>query len=102
MRSSGKQKNKTPSLNKRDSFAVKWETKPFEGKGYVKEKKIPWSTEASSLWRKKISNQPDKAIMDGMWTTLINTAPKQCIKEYISKSKTCIDQNPWVRDQFTK
>ena len=32
---------------------------------------------------KKISNQPDKPIMDGMWTTLINTAPKQCMKKYI-------------------
>ena len=41
--------------------------------------------------RKKISNQPDKPITDGMWTTLINTAPKQCMKEYISKSKTCTD-----------
>ena len=41
--------------------------------------------------RKKISNQPDKLIMDGMWTTLINTVPKQCMKEYISKSKTCTD-----------
>ena len=41
--------------------------------------------------RKKISNQPDKPIMDGMWTTLINTAPKQCMKEYISKSKACTD-----------
>lgn len=41
--------------------------------------------------RKKISNQPDKPIMDGMWTTLINTAPKECMKEYISKTKTCTD-----------
>jgi len=38
---------------------------------------------------KKILNQPDKPVMDGMWTTLINTAPKQCIKEYVGKSKTC-------------
>ena len=36
-------------------------------------------------------NQPDKPVMDGMWTTLINTAPKQCMTEYISKSKTCTD-----------
>ena len=41
--------------------------------------------------RKKISNQPDKPIMDSMWTTLINTAPKQCMKEYISKLKTRTD-----------
>ena len=39
----------------------------------------------------KILNQPDKLVMDGMWTTLINTAPKQRMKEYISKSKTCTD-----------
>ena len=41
--------------------------------------------------RKKISNQPDRPIMDGILTTLINTAPKQCMKEYISRSKTCTD-----------
>lgn len=40
---------------------------------------------------KKVLNQPDKPVMDGMWTTLINAAPKQCMKEYISKSKTCTD-----------
>lgn len=40
---------------------------------------------------KKVLNQPDKPVMDGMWTKLINTAPKQCMKEYISKSKTCTD-----------
>lgn len=40
---------------------------------------------------KKVLNQPDKPVMDGMWTTLINSAPKQCMKEYISKSKTCTD-----------
>lgn len=39
---------------------------------------------------KKILNQPDKPVMDGMWTTLINTAPKQCVKEYFGKSKTCV------------
>ena len=33
---------------------------------------------------KKVLNQPNKPVMDGMWTTLINTAPKQCMKEYIS------------------
>lgn len=48
-----KQKSKTPSHNKWASFAVKWETKPFEGTGYAKEKKNPWSTEASSLWEEE-------------------------------------------------
>ena len=28
-------------------------------------------------------------VLDGMWTTLINTAPKKCMAEYIRMSKTC-------------
>ena len=38
---------------------------------------------------KKILAQPDKPVLDGMWTTLINTAPKKCMAEYIRMSKTC-------------
>ena len=37
---------------------------------------------------KKILAQPDKLVLDGMWTPLINTALKKCMAEYIRMSKT--------------
>ena len=40
------------------------------------------------MGQKKILAQPDKPL-DGMWSTLINTASKKCMTEYIRMSKTC-------------
>ena len=38
------------------------------------------------------SSSQEKAVQDGLWTTLIGTTPKPAIAEYISTSRVCMNE----------